>query len=91
MYQITKHNTVLKPQLINIKLLTKLKKLKRKKNNIKNKYQNINFNSNDSNIIQFIEDNIYYILFIVIFGLGLYYRYKLVQEERNKILKNNQK
>ena len=46
---------------------------------------------NDNSIIQFIEDNIYYILFIVIFGLGLYYRYKLVQEERNKILKNNQK
>lgn len=92
MYQITNRlNKPIKPQLINVKLLTKLRKLKKRKNNIK-KIQSggsLKFNT-ENDIFLFIEDNIYYILLLVIFGLGLYYRYRMVQEEREKLLKNNQ-
>lgn len=95
MYQITNRLTKpMKPQLVDVRLLNKLKKLKKKKN-IKKISQtggsNNTNNTTENDIFMFIEDNIYYIFFLIIFTLGLYYRYKMVQEERQKLLKNNKK
>lgn len=92
MYQITNRLTKpLKPQLVDVRLLNKLKKLKKKKNIKKISQTGGSNNTTENDIFMFIEDNIYYILFLIIFTLGLYYRYKMVQEERQKLLKNNKK